>query len=521
MIAGRAVFSGKTAGGGCELYFERRGAGPPLLLIVGGGGDCGYYEELAAILADEFTVLSYDRRGNSRSILHGPPAPLVMARQSADALAVLDANDVGSALVFGNSGGASITLDLAAYHPERVAAAVAHEPPVPAVLPDPEGYLATFDEVDRLLDVEDWTAAFAYFQATLGRVPTQIIDTLLDPGPHLPPGPGRDRMLRVSRNWEYMTRYEMRSFVDYRPDLDLIVANRTPIALAHGIDSDHEAVRMSQVAAARLGADCAVFPGGHTAPLEIPGAFAPVLRDLLHRLSDGRLRLPHELGDHGRQLTQRRVGEGALAERLDDYVVGAGGQVLPDRADHARGPGRDDRRDQPVAAAAGEISRPETEPLQVPRVVRQPHVTRRIVAGAGERGVVARERDGYLRHEQRLGAEHFPREPRVLGGGEVRVRTESLVAREPEHVGSEGREHDGRQLALPAVEGRMIELIEEPFHLRQRPLVDVPHRGDGGRVADAETKDEPAGKLAVETLRRRAQLARLPRPDVRDAGRHD
>ena len=279
MISGRAA-----ADGGCELYFERRGSGPPLLLIVGGGGDCGYYEELAGILADEFTVLSYDRRGNSRSILHGPPAPLVMAQQSADALAVLDANDCDSALVFGNSGGATIALDLAAYHPERVAAAVAHEPPVPTVLPDPEGYLATFDEVDRLLDVEDWTAAFAYFQATLGRVPTQVIDTLLDPGPHLPPGPGRDRMLRVSGNWEYMTRYEMRSFVDYRPDLDLIAANGTPVTLAHGADTDHEAARMSEVAAARLGADCVVFPGGHTAPLEIPGAFAPVLRDLLHRL---------------------------------------------------------------------------------------------------------------------------------------------------------------------------------------------------------------------------------------------
>jgi pimeloyl-ACP methyl ester carboxylesterase len=72
------VISGRAAGGGCELYFERRGSGPPLLLIVGGGGDCGYYEEVAGILADEFTVLSYDRRGNSRSILHGPPAPLVM-----------------------------------------------------------------------------------------------------------------------------------------------------------------------------------------------------------------------------------------------------------------------------------------------------------------------------------------------------------------------------------------------------------------------------------------------------------
>lgn len=276
--------SGIARCGDCDLYFERRGSGPPLLLIVGGGGDCGYYEELAEILADEFTVLSYDRRGNSRSTLHGDPAPLVMAEQSADALAVLDANGIGSALVFGNSGGATITLDLAAYHPERVIAAVAHEPPVPAVLPDPEGYLAIYDEMDRLLGTAGWVAAFTYFQATLGRVPTPIIAAMLDPGQQLPPGPRRELMLRVSRNWEYMTRYEVRPFIDYQPDLGRITANGKPLILARGADStDQEAVRMSEVTAARLGAECVVFPGGHTAPLEIPEAFSEVLRALLRR----------------------------------------------------------------------------------------------------------------------------------------------------------------------------------------------------------------------------------------------
>lgn len=146
--------SGTARGAGADLYFERRGSGPALLLIVGGGGDCGYYDGLAEVLAAEFTVLSYDRRGNSRSRLHGSPAPVAMAQQSADALAVLDAAGISSALVFGNSGGASIALDLAARHPDRVEAAVAHEPPVPAVLPDPAGYVAVYDEMDRLLGTE-------------------------------------------------------------------------------------------------------------------------------------------------------------------------------------------------------------------------------------------------------------------------------------------------------------------------------------------------------------------------------
>jgi hypothetical protein len=41
---------------------------------------------------------------------------------------------------------------------------------------------------------------------------------------------------------------------------------------------------MSEAAAERLGAACVTFPGGHTAPLDMPVAFAATLRDLLHRI---------------------------------------------------------------------------------------------------------------------------------------------------------------------------------------------------------------------------------------------
>jgi len=82
-----------------------------------------------------------------------------------------------------------------------------------------------------------------------------------------------------------MTRYEIRPFIDYRPDLARIAANGTPVTLAHGADTiDPEAIRMSQVAAAWLGVECVVFPGGHSAPMEIPDDFGSVLRGLLHRL---------------------------------------------------------------------------------------------------------------------------------------------------------------------------------------------------------------------------------------------
>src|SRR5262244_297883 len=60
---------------GASLYHEVRGSGPVLLLICGGVYDAAGYAALAERLAGRYTVVTYDRRGNSRSPLDGPPSP--------------------------------------------------------------------------------------------------------------------------------------------------------------------------------------------------------------------------------------------------------------------------------------------------------------------------------------------------------------------------------------------------------------------------------------------------------------
>jgi pimeloyl-ACP methyl ester carboxylesterase len=52
---------------GTELYHEVRGSGPSVLFISGATGDAGHFERVAELPADEFTVVTYDRRGNSCS----------------------------------------------------------------------------------------------------------------------------------------------------------------------------------------------------------------------------------------------------------------------------------------------------------------------------------------------------------------------------------------------------------------------------------------------------------------------
>ena len=63
----RVPIKEKVLNEGAEIYCERRGNGPILLLIHGVMEDAGYYSSAADILADKFTVVSYDRRCNSRT----------------------------------------------------------------------------------------------------------------------------------------------------------------------------------------------------------------------------------------------------------------------------------------------------------------------------------------------------------------------------------------------------------------------------------------------------------------------
>src|SRR6266542_5673566 len=83
----RDTTEGRLAVPGATLYYRLRGAGPLLLILQGGAGDAEGSNGMAAHLVDAYTVLSYDRRGLSRSTLDGStdgPAGAVSIQTHAD-----------------------------------------------------------------------------------------------------------------------------------------------------------------------------------------------------------------------------------------------------------------------------------------------------------------------------------------------------------------------------------------------------------------------------------------------------
>lgn len=124
---------------GVELYYERAGdGGVPVLLIMGLGMTATGWWRTVPVLAEHFTVLSFDNRGTGRS--SRPRGPYSIDQMAGDAIAVLDAAEIEAAHVYGVSMGGMIAQEVALRWPGRTRALVlaattpggAH-----AVAPDP------------------------------------------------------------------------------------------------------------------------------------------------------------------------------------------------------------------------------------------------------------------------------------------------------------------------------------------------------------------------------------------------
>ena len=113
-----------------ELYYELTGDGDDALVLVHGSWtDHLSWQFVVPALAERHTVLSYDRRGHSRSV--GLDRAQGSRRQHEDDLAALiETLDLGLVNLVGNSYGGSISLGLASRRPDLVRCVIAHEPPL-------------------------------------------------------------------------------------------------------------------------------------------------------------------------------------------------------------------------------------------------------------------------------------------------------------------------------------------------------------------------------------------------------
>src|SRR5438132_5707956 len=133
---------------GASLYYEVRGSGPVLLFMPGGPADATTFRQIEDDLASRYTVVTYDPRGLSHSKLTEPLDDSRMVEIFADDVHRLLAKLTnGKACVFASSGGATISLELAARHPDQLDTLIVHEPPSPSLVPNSAEVRASMEEV--------------------------------------------------------------------------------------------------------------------------------------------------------------------------------------------------------------------------------------------------------------------------------------------------------------------------------------------------------------------------------------
>ena len=126
---------------GADLYYECVGSGPLFLCISGAKGSKEDWDGLASHLMSYFTVVSYDRRGHSRSYLStttGQDYSCRLATDADDAARLIEhlSPSGAHATVMGSSSGAIVALELLSRHPSVVRTLIPHEPPALRLLPN-------------------------------------------------------------------------------------------------------------------------------------------------------------------------------------------------------------------------------------------------------------------------------------------------------------------------------------------------------------------------------------------------
>ncbi|MFD5027939.1 alpha/beta fold hydrolase [Streptomyces sp. NPDC058373] len=154
---------------GTPIAYERRGEGPTLVLVGGAMTTGEHAAPLAGLLAGDFAVVTYDRRGRGRS---GDTRPYTVHREVEDLAKVVGAVGAPAAL-YGVSSGAALALH-AASAGLPVSRIALYEPPFTIGEADPSRREAYRSRLVALLAADDRGGAVELFMTHIGLTPEMI-----------------------------------------------------------------------------------------------------------------------------------------------------------------------------------------------------------------------------------------------------------------------------------------------------------------------------------------------------------
>jgi pimeloyl-ACP methyl ester carboxylesterase len=274
---------------GARLAYDVRGnlhSGQTVLLLIGSPMGAHGFTSLATYLTDR-PVVTYDPRGVERSVRTDGARESTPADHADDLHRLIEALGAGPVDVFASSGGAVNALALLERHSEQVRTLVAHEPPLPDLLPDREILAAVATDIHETYLSRGTGPAMAKFIRLVtfeGQLPADYLDQP-EPDPALFGLPTEDD----GRRDDPLLGQDMGASATYEPDFEAIIAAPARVVVAAGVESANQMTgRAAAYVAHRLGQELMVFPSNHGGFLGgeygqhgDPAAFGPKLREVL------------------------------------------------------------------------------------------------------------------------------------------------------------------------------------------------------------------------------------------------
>jgi pimeloyl-ACP methyl ester carboxylesterase len=244
-----------------------------VLLIMGATGDGGHFDALADVLAGEFTVITYDRRGNGRSPVPAGWHTTSPDEQADDAAALLKALGVDRVGVFGTSSGGNFALCLLTRHRGLVRGALLHEPGLYGVLDDPDAVRAPVRAIVSAAMASGGPPAaverfWCYVAGENGWA-------------QLPPV----LRARLQATAGTLLTVELGTYERYLPDDATLTSIASRVRLLVGTASPPFFADIADRLGKRIGVPVAIAPGGHAVYHDDPRAFAETVRPLLREIN--------------------------------------------------------------------------------------------------------------------------------------------------------------------------------------------------------------------------------------------
>ncbi len=251
------------------------------MMIHGIISDGSFFDELSRNLKDDFTVITYDRRGYGASDVEPEDTDFSVAAQVEDAAQILRERTQEKAWVFGDSAGGVIAAELALRFPQLVRGLALLEPSI------------VFDEESKR-ELGEWNRELNEY-VRQGRIRqampafARVIGAGRDPQKNTGIKTADLAQIRMAyKNLKNFMLGELNEIQNYYPPIGEVKKITVPVCVLLTQDGrDSLFAVTSKRGAAGAGWPIGYVPGSHNAPRDESGPFAEALKGVIGKMRKG------------------------------------------------------------------------------------------------------------------------------------------------------------------------------------------------------------------------------------------